>query len=79
MAKNPELDFDWSSVSDKKGIGAGYTSKDKEALDKIYEATLTQVDEKKVVSGTVVGITDKDVIVNIGFKSDGLIPLIRPA
>ena len=44
-------------------------------MEALYEATLNQITEKEVMSGTVVGITDRDVIVNIGFKSDGLVSL----
>ena len=40
-----------------------------------FDNTLTSVAESEVVEGTVVGITDKDVILSIGFKSDGLVPL----
>lgn len=73
MAKLNE-EFNWDTSS-KKGFGADYSDKQREDLEKLYENTLTQVNEKEVVSGTVVGITDRDVILNIGFKSDGLIPL----
>ena len=75
MANNPVDNFDWDLITDKKGMGGSYSQKEREQLEKLYENTLTQVEEKKVVKGVVVGITDRDVIVNIGFKSDGLIPL----
>jgi small subunit ribosomal protein S1 len=69
-------DFDWNDVSDKKGgFGGNYSAQEREQLEKLYEGTLNQVEEKKVLIGTIVGITDRDVIVNIGFKSDGLIAL----
>ncbi len=68
-------DFDWSTVADKKGFGGTYSAKEREELEKLYDGTLTQVEEKKVLSGVIVGITDREVIVNIGFKSDGLISL----
>ncbi|HVD99286.1 MAG TPA: 30S ribosomal protein S1 [Cytophagaceae bacterium] len=68
-------DFDWSSVTDKKGFGGNYSAKEREQLEKLYEGTLTEVEEKKVLNGVIVGITDREVIVNIGFKSDGLIAL----
>lgn len=69
-------DFDWSSVGDKKGgFGGNYSAKEREQLEKLYEGTLTEVEEKKVLNGVIVGITDREVIVNIGFKSDGLIAL----
>jgi small subunit ribosomal protein S1 len=44
-------------------------------MQKMYSGTVTTVDTGEVVSGTVVGINDRDVILNIGFKSDGLVPL----
>jgi small subunit ribosomal protein S1 len=44
-------------------------------MQNMYSGTVTTVDSGEVVSGTVVGINDRDVILNIGFKSDGLVPL----
>jgi small subunit ribosomal protein S1 len=67
-----EFDFD---AFDTKGFGEGY-SKDKRAeMEKMYSGTVTSVDSGEVVKGIVVGINDRDVILNIGFKSDGLVPL----
>ncbi|GAA4407496.1 30S ribosomal protein S1 [Nibrella viscosa] len=43
-------------------------------MEELYDNTLAQVNEKEVVTGSVVGITDREVILNIGFKSDGLVP-----
>ncbi len=71
---NNQQDFDWERV-DFKGFGTGYTKKERADLEELYSGTLTDVAEKEVVKGTIVGISDKDVIVNIGFKSDGLVPL----
>lgn len=71
-ASAPSDDFDWDAF-DKKGFGEGYSAKEKEDLAKIYEETLTTVEEKKVVHGTVVSMSDRDVVLNIGFKSDGLV------
>jgi small subunit ribosomal protein S1 len=68
-------DFDWNTVVDKKGFGGNYSAKERADLEKLYEGTLNQVEEKKVLTGTIVGITDREVIVNIGFKSDGLISI----
>jgi len=67
----PEMDFDWSM--DKEGFG-GYTSEDREKLASIYEKTLSSINEREIVKGIVVGFTEKEVVLNIGFKSDGLIP-----
>ncbi len=72
---NVSLDnFDWEAF-DKKGFGEGYSAKDRQEMDKIYGGTIASVSESEVVKGTVVGINDRDVILNIGFKSDGLVPL----
>jgi small subunit ribosomal protein S1 len=65
-------DFDWDRVS-KKGIGSGYSQAEKEELSKVYEETLTTIEEKDVVEATVVGVTPREVLLNIGFKSDGII------
>ncbi len=66
--------FDWDAY-DRKGFGEGYSTNDREALLKQYEGTVTSVNESELVVGTVVGINNRDVILNIGFKSDGLVPL----
>ncbi len=63
--------FDWSM--DDQGFG-NYTDNEKNELAKLYEGTLSEITENELVKGTVVSITDKDVVLNIGFKSDGLIP-----
>src|SRR5258708_14961663 len=44
-------------------------------MDQLYGGAITSVNESEVVKGAVVGIKDRDVILNIGFKSDGLVPL----
>jgi len=70
----PQVDFDWSKL-DNKGFGTGYTESELADLNSLYDLTLNQITEKTVIKGTIVGITDREVIVNIGFKSDGLVPL----
>ncbi|MBC6400329.1 MAG: 30S ribosomal protein S1 [Ekhidna sp.] len=67
----PAGDFDFGD----NGPDREYSKADRKAMEKLYEETLTQINEKELINGTVVGITDKDVIVNIDFKSDGLVPL----
>jgi len=66
---NPDT-FDWSM--DKEGFST-YSTNEVDDLKKLYENTLKQIEEKTVVQGKVVGFTDKDVVLNIGFKSDGLV------
>jgi small subunit ribosomal protein S1 len=64
--------FDWDQA-DMRGFGEEYTEQQKAEMASMYEDTLTQVNENEVVVGTVVGVNDRDVILNIGFKSDGLV------
>jgi len=66
--------FDWEAF-ERKGFGEGYTSGDRDNLMKLYSGTVATVSNSEVVKGTVVGINNRDVILNIGFKSDGLVPL----
>jgi small subunit ribosomal protein S1 len=65
-------DFDWDKVT-KKGIGGGYSKAEKEQLEEMYSESLGSIDEKEVVEATVVGMNDREVLLNIGFKSDGLV------
>jgi len=74
IEKEKPEDFDWDKLTDK-GFGEEYTAQEKEDLAKLYESTLNKVEEKQVITGVVVGITKKDVILNIGYKSDGLVSL----
>lgn len=65
-------DFDWTV--DKRNV-VRYTEEEKKQYDKKYSATLRTVENDEIVKGTVVTITNSDVVLNIGFKSDGLVPL----
>lgn len=65
-------DFDWSI--DKRNV-ASYSKDEKEKYDKVYENTFVQINDNELIKGTVVGLTNTDVVLNIGFKSDGLISL----
>ncbi len=73
MSKTQLPDFDWDKVS--RGIGGGYSTEERAQLEAMYSSTLSDVAEKEVVKGTVVGVTDREVILNIGFKSDGMVPI----
>lgn len=67
-------DFDWDAF-ERKGFGEGYTQEKRDEMENMYSGTVTTVATGEVVEGIVVGINARDVIVNIGFKSDGLVPL----
>ena len=72
-SKNTAHDeFDWS-VS-KKNV-TKYDETTHKQYEEMYVNTLTTIKEYEIVSGKVVGITNADVVLNVGFKSDGLVPL----
>ena len=52
---------------------SGNSVKEIEELEKNYDATLTQVMDKQVIDGVVVAITDREVVIDINFKSDGVV------
>jgi small subunit ribosomal protein S1 len=65
-------DFDWSI--DKRNV-ASYSNEEKKKYDSVYEGTFKAVTDGELVKGIVVGVTKTDVVINIGFKSDGLVSL----
>ena len=71
LTKNvqPLEDFNWDEF--ENGTVANVS---KEELDKAYDETLNKVSEHQVVDGTVISVDKKEVVVNIGYKSDGIIP-----
>jgi small subunit ribosomal protein S1 len=64
-------DFNWDSFEQDVD---DYNNADRKKLEEMYAETLSHVDEREVVNGTIVSISDRDVVVNIGFKSDGMVP-----
>jgi len=66
----PSEDFDWSM--DKEGF-ASYDDGSKNSMIEMYKGTFNQLIEHQVVKGTVVAMNSKDVVVNVGYKSDGIV------
>ncbi|MCB0819359.1 MAG: 30S ribosomal protein S1 [Bacteroidetes bacterium] len=66
------LDFDWDNAG-KKSIS--YKSDERARLEEQYEKSLSSVNDHEVVEGTIVGMTSKDAVINIGYKSDGVVAL----
>ncbi|MHC1707748.1 MAG: 30S ribosomal protein S1 [Bacteroidales bacterium] len=64
--------FDWDSVGKKH---QNYSVTEKERLEKIYDKTLSSIVEHEVIEGSVVGMNNREVVVNIGFKSDAIVPV----
>ena len=71
LTKNvqPLDNFNWEEF--ENGMVANVS---KEELDKAYDETLNKVSEHQVVDGTVISVDKKEVVVSIGYKSDGIIP-----
>ncbi len=65
-------DFDWNV--DKRNV-TSYSEEEKEKYHTVYDNTFKQLNDGELLNGTVVGLTKTDVVLNIGFKSDGLISL----
>ncbi len=65
----PLDDFNWDEFEN-----GSLNAASKESLEKAYDETLNKIQEHEVVEGTVISIDKKEVVVNIGYKSDGIIP-----
>ena len=70
--KTSEEDFDWDSLED--GLES-YSKKEKQNLEQLYNDTLNTVSEKEVLEGTVISLNKREVVVDIGYKSDGIVSL----
>ncbi|MCQ2350968.1 MAG: 30S ribosomal protein S1 [Paludibacteraceae bacterium] len=64
-------DFDWSAFEN----GSVESSMSKEEQQKAYDKTLNQIKTDEVVEGTVISINKREVVVNIGYKSDGIVSM----
>ena len=69
-AENKE--FDWASL--ESGVDA-YSEKERANLENLYNDTLNTVSEKEVLEGTVISLNKREVVVDIGYKSDGIVSL----
>lgn len=65
-------EFDWDSIGKRDVV---YKADEKKRLEALYEKTLSTVVENEVVEGTVVAMNKREVVVNIGYKSEGVISL----
>ena len=67
----PVEDFNWDAYEN----GEATTNVSHEDLEKAYDNTLNKVNDREVVDGTVIAMNKREVVVNIGYKSDGIIPM----
>lgn len=68
----PLENFNWDEIDTK---GEVYKQEEREKLESAYDKTFSQIGEEQIAQGKVVSINDREVVVNIGFKSDGVIPV----
>ena len=71
LKNSPIEDFDWEAY--EKGETPG--EKSREELTKTYDESLNTVEDKDVIEGTIIALNKREAVVNIGYKSDGIIPI----
>ena len=71
LKNSPIQDFDWDAYEH----GQVETGKTREELEKTYDESLNTVKDKEVIEGTVIALNKREAVVNIGYKSDGIIPM----
>ena len=71
LKNSPIEDFDWDAYENGENNGG----KSREELTKTYDETLNTVKYKEVIEGTILGHNKREAVVNIGYKSDGIIPV----
>ncbi|MEZ4721896.1 MAG: 30S ribosomal protein S1 [Flavobacteriales bacterium] len=63
--------FDWSKLDKRREV---YSDEERIEMERMYDETLTSITEHTVIDGKVVAMTQREVVVNIGYKSEGVIP-----
>ena len=71
LKNTPIEDFDWDAF--EKGETAG--EKTREELTRTYDESLNTVKDNEVIEGTIIALNKREAVVNIGYKSDGIIPM----
>jgi len=76
MANNAQTtgnpDFDWNSIGKKQD---NYSTEEKQKLDELYSQKLSTITDLQIIEGIVVAKNNREVVVNIGYKSDGVVAL----
>ena len=71
VKNSPIADFDWEAYEN----GDTKSDKSREELTKTYDESLNTVKDKEVIEGTIIALNKREAVVNIGYKSDGIIPM----
>lgn len=67
----PDAEFDWDAFTNEEG----FAGEKRTELEAMYDKTLSTVAEKEVIDGTVISLNKREVVINIGYKSDGIVSL----
>ena len=68
----PDDGFDWDNISNER---INIQTKEREEFEKMYDQTLSTITENEVIDGTVVSLNKREVVINIGYKSEGVVGL----
>ncbi len=71
-ASSDAEEFDWDALESED---EGFSGQDQSEIEKLYDNTLNTVQEKEVLEGTVISMNKREVVVDIGYKSDGIVSL----
>ncbi len=66
-----DAEFDWDAFTSEEG----FSGENRTDLEALYDQTLSTISEKEVIDGTVISMNKREVVINIGYKSDGIISL----
>ncbi len=70
VAEAPKEEFDWYAYEND-----GHSPAEIAELNEIYDGTLNSIQEKEVIDGKVIVLTQKEVVVNVDYKSEGVVPI----
>ncbi|HBS86119.1 MAG: 30S ribosomal protein S1 [Bacteroidetes bacterium GWF2_38_335] len=72
LKASEKQEFNWETIGKKNEF---YTDAERSKLESLYDKTLSTISENEVIDGTVVAVSKREVVVNIGYKSEGIITL----
>ena len=71
-ASEPDADFDWDDYANSSNV---YGSHQRDEIKQLYDQTLSTIAENEVIEGTVISMNKREVVINIGYKSEGVVSL----
>ncbi|MCG8576462.1 MAG: 30S ribosomal protein S1 [Flavobacteriales bacterium] len=68
--KAPKQEFDWFAYEND-----GFSEEEVAKLNEVYDGSLTSINEKEVIDGIVIAMTKKEIVINVNYKSEGVVPI----